>query len=545
MCRIDTRTSCLRLLATALICLLGVQTLHAEQQFPYVAYVVHTDTYVRSGPGQRYYPTGQLPQGFTVEVYRHDADGWCAVRPPEGSFSWVPAHEVRRVENGLAEVAAEKTVTRVGSTLSVSRSAVQVLLERGERVAVLPAQQGDDSSWLRVKPPAGEFRWIAAGDLGRQAPMELAPATSTTGKWSRVKFRGRPKSQQTSTDNAVSGGVSATGQSSGFDHLVQTSSETGAIASNHSAQVATLDSGHVDIVAGSPAELQLAQFQRNAQTFQAPGLLGQQAPPTANSSPNSSNQATVPRVHLGSSNVGHDATSSANQHERVIELQLRLSQIVSQPPPTWNFEQVTSEANNLLQSTDSAAERGELRDLLDRIARFRRIRAGYTQAPAASMVAVTPTPGVTPPANAITTAEPVEADATTAEIQEDYPVPTLGPPVDPMAEIVHSVRDRVREDFDQNVSSDSGEGNSSGQQTYDAVGLLKPVVSRRQGAPQYALVDDSGNVISFVTPTPDLNLKPYIGRRVGVNGTRGFINEYRRNHVTAGRITQVDGTIRR
>jgi hypothetical protein len=72
---------------------------------------------------------------------------------------------------------------------------------------------------------------------------------------------------------------------------------------------------------------------------------------------------------------------------------------------------------------------------------------------------------------------------------------------------------------------------------YDAVGILRPVVSRRPGAPQFALVDDRGQVISFVTPSPDVNLQPYLGHRVGITGNRGFIPEFNRAHVTAGRVT--------
>ena len=72
---------------------------------------------------------------------------------------------------------------------------------------------------------------------------------------------------------------------------------------------------------------------------------------------------------------------------------------------------------------------------------------------------------------------------------------------------------------------------------YDAVGILRPVVSKRPGAPQFALVDDRGQVVTFVTPTPDINLQPYLGRRVGIAGNRGFIPEFNRAHVTAGRVT--------
>ena len=63
----------------------------AQQTFPYKAYIAANDSYVRSGPGESYYPTGKLNAGAQVEVYRHDPGGWYAIRPPEGSFSWIGA----------------------------------------------------------------------------------------------------------------------------------------------------------------------------------------------------------------------------------------------------------------------------------------------------------------------------------------------------------------------------------------------------------------------------------------------------------------------
>jgi hypothetical protein len=75
---------------------------------------------------------------------------------------------------------------------------------------------------------------------------------------------------------------------------------------------------------------------------------------------------------------------------------------------------------------------------------------------------------------------------------------------------------------------------------YDAVGILRPVVSRRPGAPQFAVVDERGQVVSFVTATPDLNLQPYLGRRVGVVGNRGYIPEFQRSNVTAARVTPLN-----
>jgi hypothetical protein len=81
---------------------------------------------------------------------------------------------------------------------------------------------------------------------------------------------------------------------------------------------------------------------------------------------------------------------------------------------------------------------------------------------------------------------------------------------------------------------------AAGAGPYDAEGILRPVVSRRPGAPQFALVDERGQVISFVTATPDLNLQPYLGHRVGVVGNRGYIPEFQRANVTAARVTPLN-----
>ena len=235
---------------------------HAET-FPYVAYVTSDNEYVRSGPGQRYYPTSQLPQGFAVEVYRHEADGWCAIRPPEGSFSWVASHQVRQVDPQVVEVVEDNVVTRVGSVLSPARSAVQVLLPRGEHVAIVPAGEDEDPRWVRVAPPAGEFRWIAADKLSRQAPLEVKPQLETplppasnpsaTG-WSRQSEKATSDERVVINEAQQPTTAPAAGTGLQFTKRLPKPIEVPADAT-------PTDADAMDIVAGSPAELQLTQFQ--------------------------------------------------------------------------------------------------------------------------------------------------------------------------------------------------------------------------------------------------------------------------------------------
>lgn len=479
-----------------------------EVTFPYVAYVNVPQTFARGGPGQQYYPTQQLTQGHAVEVFRHDSEGWCAVRPPEGSFCWIAAHEIHRLDQQTAEIAVENAITRVGSAVSPARSAVQVMLHRDERIQILPAAANDDPRWVRILPPAGEFRWVAAGSLSRTPPLEKSGGVQLAAGWMRQS----PAAGQTSGSN---------NSTQGFAHLVQNTVPvqpafpgTGALPAtpmpipNYSPVQPAGTGDTVEIVAGSPAATQVSQ---------SPGLIpptllqGANSPPVSNSrliptdgtSDAAPRVSTTPRIRFGNSpSVLGPAT------DRVEELQLRLSQAVIRPKEEWQFQQLEFEANSLLEKSDSVSEREYLRDLLDRIGRFKRVQQGFLSAPALE-------------ANSRPDPENGQFTGQTSRVRQ-------------LAEV--DLKDS--DPFDARKPSPD-------EPRYDAVGRLKPVASEGRESPSYALVDDNGAVVSFVTPTPDLNLQPYVGMRIGVNGSRGFMPEFRKAHVTAGRVTLIEDRIRR
>jgi hypothetical protein len=486
----------LKTLLDCLVISLVVNAAHAETTFPYVAYVAAQQTFARSGPGQQYYPTFQLPQGHAVEVYRHDSEGWCAVRPPEGSFCLIPAHEIHRLSASKAEVAVETTVARVGSAVSPAHSAVQVMLRRGEEVQLLPAGPNDDPRWLRIAPPAGEFRWIAANGLSRTPPVEGATGVQLAAGWARQRVNQEIKPVVSESADA-------------FAHLLQ-STGTAQPAYQGTApspitpvpMPANTNSNAVQVVAGSPAAAEISQ----SNTLAPPPLLNSSTPiPTPLAVNSELRSSTTPRVRFGNS-----PTVIGPETERVQELQLRLSQTIVRPKEEWQFQQLQTEATEMLDKSASAAEREHLRDLLDRIARFQEVQGG---APSASL------PNVAQNAAGTAGGDFTGMTANVRDLAED----DLGEKKDP---------------FEAKSTDPEGP-------RYDAVGRLKPVVSQSEGAPRYALVDDKGAVVSFVTPSPDVNLQPYVGMRIGVNGSRGFMPEYRKAHVTAGRITPIEDRVRR
>jgi hypothetical protein len=514
--------------------------------FPYIAYVVEPDSYVRSGPGREHYPTGQLPAGYAVEVHRHDGNGWCAIRPPEGSFSLAPVQQMQIVDQQTGTITGDGIVARVGSLLGGQASAVQVMLERGEAVAILQPPS-PTSPWVRIAPPAGEFRWIAARRLSRTPPTEMKPLMAGNGGWqspgaaAAASSIGRIGAPEPSDDPTQSSGDQ-------FAHLLTgpavaaTSAPSYATAPQQGAAVswtpqpaivesapasaitASYNANDIQVIAGSPAALTQAQYQQPVATTPTAGALT--APPlVSNSGPTPAPEASAvlsagqPRVRF----EGLSAPDAGPLDPRVTEMQIRLSQIVVGAPTAWQLGGLREEAAALLAQEQSPAAREQLRDLLDRIATFETIHLRYRGASGAAALAGATTPGGT--------ASPAGAAASTALATTDA------------SEVLARVRNDLGRGADNGVTPTPGAAPAATEALYDAVGTLKPVVSKRSGAPQFALIDDHGDVVTFVTSSPDVNLQSYVGKRIGVRGSRGFMPEYRRAHVTASRVTPLEQTM--
>lgn len=392
------------------------------ESFPYEARVVMAGATVRSGPGESFYPTDSLAEGDAVEVYQGRPDGWCAIRPPETSFSWVFARHVVPVGDGLARIDKDDVPARVGSSLSSQRNVTQVELREGEIVRVIDEETHDGQTWYKIAPPAGEFRWIHASHI-RHDGAAFHDANEADAAW-----RPLARSNQQSLETAANSGNDTV-------HLASTISES------------------------APA--------------------GEPDSPTAVRSTNAPLTAKLPE----------------DFGRRVADLELRLSRMIAEPTSTWDVGELKGDAEQLLTQAESGDERDAVQASLAKIDRFATIQRRYAQSNGSA----------------------------TPSIQELATTP-IG-----------------ASNGSQTIEAVGAQTDETGR--FDAVGILRPVVSRRPGAPQFALVDDRGQVVSFVTPSPDVNLQPYLGRRVGVVGMRGFMPEFRRNHVVAGRVSPLENNL--
>ncbi|QDS98760.1 SH3 domain-containing protein [Adhaeretor mobilis] len=363
-------------------------------------------------------------------------------------------------------------------------------------------------------------------------------------------------------------------------------------------------SEEVRIVEGSPAELQQAQLKHaqyeQAQLEQAqsspaaPPLYaaGVQSSGTAQPASNAEQPnypaanppiagSTPPRIKF------RQEAPTLPENQRIAELQVRLSRTVIQPPKQWNLVALREETAVLLANEQQPAAREQYRELLERIAVFEQVQKRYEQPLPGAIAAAKPqtagglqtAPIALPASQANGVAATIPVDADQVEIP-DVELPeglagsttTTGPPL--FTPDTAALRSRIQEDlgtapvqrsipasvaaprsiaasqvdpFDSTPSQTSVNQQPIGTEEakYDAVGTLKPVVSRRAKAPRYALVNDVGEVVSFVTPTPDVNLQRFVGRRVGIQGKRGYMPDYKRAHVTASRVNPLGSVQRR
>lgn len=389
-----------------------------ETKFPYTAYVVTDELYVRSGPGQTYYPTDKLTRGQAVEVYRHDPGGWLAIRPVEGSFCWVHARYLEPKGDGLAEVTADGVSCRIGSRLSDVRDIIGVRLKKGEIVELLDENQlrrGD--GWCRISPPAGDFRWVYGKYVSPDYP-------------------------------------------------------------------------------------------HNGLSKPPSGVRAEDAPTPVPPNPPSNNAASS-GVGVSATGVAPVGTSRAEDFRAAIEsLDLELAIVVAEEPALWNLEPLRRRAEELLERAPGPVERGHVRVLLGKIERFEGIRQRYQsiefardEAERARRLLSGVGQGTINTTGTIATAPPGLASA---------PIGTLSTT------------------------------NIGASERFDGMGRLAELRSSRLGAPRYVLVNERGKILYYVSPAPGVNLRHYLGKQVGVTGTREFLSERNATMLIAKHITPLE-----
>jgi hypothetical protein len=95
----------------------------------------------------------------------------------------VPAEYVERLDDEKLGRVKKASGAWIGTSVEhVSEHQQQTTLKAGELVEILAeketvAKGGKEQTWLKIAPPAGEYRWVHLRDVSRQKPEETMPAT--------------------------------------------------------------------------------------------------------------------------------------------------------------------------------------------------------------------------------------------------------------------------------------------------------------------------------------------------------------------------------
>lgn len=496
----------------------------AADQFPYRGVINADDVYVRSGPGQDYYPTEKLKQGEVVEVYRHDPGGWYAVRPPASSYSWVSARYVRETGDGLLEVTMDGVVARVGSTLNQARDVWQVKLRKGELLEMLDPSPGESGAWYRVAPPSGEFRWVygryvdpASGEAKVDEPAgfvqdEPQPAARP----SRDDRNVRP-----ARDEQMVAERRAAYDEPTDEEPRRLRDERRLADDVPSHKVATRrNADYGDAREGDAASLRRAE---GAGVHRPASYQANDDRPARSARSNDSEPVDEPTETVASPRRARSRATKAEQPSREehagsisLELERLEAELAFAVAEQASIEQLQDLFDRAVAASDRVRNRQESEQaeaLIDRIRRFAALRRQIENAEERMLLTIrrqqqaARAERARTADRAVSFTKPADGDAA-----NDY---------DPDAASVELVDSQ-----------------------FDGEGRLVPVYSKKIGAPQYALLDQENRVRAYVTAAPGVNLRAYEGRPVGIIGSRGYSAELKAPHVIAQRVEVLTSRLR-
>ena len=155
----------------------------ARPDAPREAQVVVDELEALTEPSDSAFATSMLRRGDRVVVLARE-DGWARVEPPDDTFEWINAADIRTRDDGACQVAARRARVRFAAASArlpgppgrtIARGTVVRLLDRPDLI-VGPAD--DAQTWRAIEPAEGEVRYLRAEGLGpppAAAPQPTSP----------------------------------------------------------------------------------------------------------------------------------------------------------------------------------------------------------------------------------------------------------------------------------------------------------------------------------------------------------------------------------
>jgi hypothetical protein len=387
-------------------------------------------------------------------------------------------------EKGVARVVSEQVASWIGTDLErVREHKYHVQLKPGELVEVLgkrtvETESGDGQVWLKISPPAGEFRWVRAGDTSRDQPEERLPDLAADEQPAEEQPAARiadvdmeePEESEARPRPAPRTFAKPRANIKLRDLYEQPRGTVKPVNYEPPVDPALADSPAGDgFVARNRKRLEPASLPTRAS-----------AAPVATASERSAERLArrfEPVAELASKlNARRETFDSAGFKRELDAIEVDLALMLSQSKQTWNIAPLKQRIERLVENGPTAAERGAARLVKDKL----------------------------------------------LKVERTFDVPDLGTAPDDAT--------------GTGARLPAVPGASPADPKYDGTGFLKPVLAQGESVAPYALVDAEGNTRCYLSPSPGMNLSRYVNKEVGIYGRRGYVEALGVPHLTAQRI---------
>jgi hypothetical protein len=517
---------------------------------PYTVYVVEAKSHARCGPSDEYYRTDPLRRGQALEVYAETDDGWLGIRPPEESFCWVQADSIDFDDTtDIGTVIEDRTVAWIGTHLGRARSyRWQVQMASGEEVTVIgkSEREGADGPelWYRVVPPSGEYRWVHREQVV-DSSEKLVEATQKAERQTTLGDRFVEGSKiETAEPKTVSAGESRRRKDRRATSALSVAEGTSVL---EPAPPANSTAANSTAAKPAPAPAEPWDSNDNQLAVDEVAPVGEQTntnqPPAAEPEFKTASSAEVefigrPRLlEIGSrptapaqSVAAVDGNWVTGTSPRAVATTndpvagARLSNPIAQVSGQSAFlpQSLTLESGPAVRPQIISAKRIAQIEAEVQHADLERLDLVFSRLMAAQATA--------------TEMEPVSRAA--RRLMTLTTDPTASGRARMLAERTEQYRSMAerrdgRTVVDQAASLQNPSANES-----SVVGTLVQVYSSRSNSPPFALTDNTGRTVAYVTPIPGTNLRPHLNSKVRVSGSQGYVTGLNTPHIVATAVSR-------
>jgi hypothetical protein len=296
----------------------------------------------------------------------------------------VPAEFVERLDADNLGRVKESTGAWIGTSVEhVSEHQQQVTLKAGELVQVVGeklvgAKSGKEQAWLKITPPAGEYRWVHLRDVSRQKPEEpVAPVTAEVEAVSEPETTTPALSQKEREGTREPRRLELPGNAIALRDIEEPAS--GGLRLDRyvePAQYRTMTSGSESRPISPDGFVPRRRREGESPSAASPAPIRTTTTPAANRprlDPDARIATATPRPSqsigssstLGSGGLGGDEIA-----RQLDQIEIDLSLMVAQERSQWNLPALRRRVETLVEGGADPTSRGRARLVLDKIKQF-------------------------------------------------------------------------------------------------------------------------------------------------------------------------------